>query len=199
MPAPACQTILNAVQAKKTFYCPSTAPTYSDKENFLDPYPNSLWYFNFPPGTSEDNKDFFHIVGYTFALNGDASKLNERYQNKKILGEGHTTGGGASFMDNVADRVLIADINISDNNAYPATSDKFRDIWGGFIKPHLSAHLSRSGIPSGSSITYKDGHSQWKKFKSAPGGFSVPGNSPWLSTEDTYSMVRTTSGPYFWW
>ena len=198
MPAPACQTILNTVKTKKTFYCPSTSPAYSDKENFLDPYPNSLWNFYFPPGTSEDNANYFHIVGYNFALNGAASKLNIRYQNAKIISESHT-GGGASFSDSVSDRVLISDIIISDNNAYPATSDKFQGISGGFYKTHLSAHLSRGGLPSGSSISYKDGHSQWKRFNSPPAGFSVPAASPWLSTEDTYTMVRTTSGPYFWW
>ena len=29
--------------------------------------------------------------------------------------------------------------------------------------------------------------------------FSVPNNGPWLNTEDAYTMVRTTSAPYFWW
>jgi prepilin-type N-terminal cleavage/methylation domain-containing protein len=76
MPAPATQKMINSGCTKKTFYCPSTSPQYSDKENFLDPYPNSLWYFLFPPGTSEDNQNFFHIVGYNFALSGAASKLN---------------------------------------------------------------------------------------------------------------------------
>jgi prepilin-type N-terminal cleavage/methylation domain-containing protein len=199
MPAPACQTILNAVKTKKTFYCPSTLPAFSDKENFLDPYPNSLWNFDFPAGTSEDNPQYFHIVGYNFALNGAASKLNTRYQNTKIVSEGHSVGGGASFGENVSDRVLISDIIISDNAGYPASSDKFQGISGGFYKTHVSAHLSRTGIPSGANIAYKDGHVQWKKFNSPPSGFSVAATSPWLSTEDSYTMSRTTSGPYFWW
>jgi len=198
MPAPAAQTILNVVKAKKTFYCPSTMPAYSDKENFLDPYPNSLWYFNFPPGTAEDDPAYFHIVGYTFALNGTASKLNTRYQNTKIIAEGHSVGGGVSIADNVADRVLIADIIISDNPNYPATSDKFQNITGGFIKPHLSAHLARNGVPSGSNIAFKDGHAQWKRFNSPPAGYSAPAGA-WAGSEDTYTMVRTTSAPYFWW
>jgi prepilin-type N-terminal cleavage/methylation domain-containing protein len=194
MPAPATQTMLNNGCTKKTFYCPSTAPQYTDKENFLDSYPNSLWNFYFPTGTSEDNQNFFHIVGYNFALSGAASKLNTRYQNTKILSETHGT-----FMDNVSERVLIADILISNGNAYPATAnDQFQGIGGGFIKPHLSAHLNR-GVPNGSNIAYKDGHAQWKKFISPPAGFSVPVNSAWLNSEDSYSMVRTTSGPWFWW
>jgi hypothetical protein len=194
MPAPATQTMVNNGCTKKTFYCPSTSPQYNDKENFLDPSPNSLWNFYFPTGTREDDPNFFHIVGYNFALNGAASKLNTRYQNTKMLSEGH-----GSFADNAADRVLIADIMISNGNAYPATAgDTFQGISGGFIKPHISAHLKR-GVPIGSNIAYKDGHSKWKKFLSPPAGFSVPANSSWLSGEDDYTTVRTTSAPYFWW
>ena len=194
MPAPAAQKMLNSGCTKKTFYCPSTSPQYTDKENFLDPSPNSLWTYYFPTGTSEDNANYFHIVGYNFALNGAASKLVTRYQNTKIGSEGH-----GSFADNVADRVLIADIIISGNNTYPANAgEPFQGIAGGFYKTHLSAHL-KNGVPTGSNIAYKDGHAQWKKFNSPPAGFSVPATSPWLSGEDTYTMVRTSSGPWFWW
>jgi prepilin-type N-terminal cleavage/methylation domain-containing protein len=196
MPAPAVQSMVKNGCQKKTFYCPSTAPQYTDKENFLDPSPNSLWNFNFPAGTSEDNANYFHIVGYTFALCGSASKLNVRYQNTNILSESHVSG---AFMDNVADRVLIADVMLSANGTYPATAtEPFQGIQGGFYKTHVSAHLNR-GVPRGGNLVYKDGHAHWKKFNSPPAGFSVPANGPWLSTEDTYTMVRTTSGPWFWW
>ncbi|MFO1514654.1 MAG: prepilin-type N-terminal cleavage/methylation domain-containing protein [Verrucomicrobiota bacterium] len=198
IPAPATQAMLRNGCQKKTFFCPSTAPQYSDKENFVDPYPNSLWNFFFPAGTSEDDQNFFHIVGYTFAFNGPSSKLITRYQNRKLQQETHQLGA-TSFVDNVADSVLIADVMISGDSSYPAKpSQPFQGINGGFIKPHLSAHLA-SGVPRGGNITYKDGHTQWKKLNSAPAGFSVPGASPWLNTENTYTMVRTSSGPYFWW
>jgi hypothetical protein len=184
--------MINNGCTKKTFFCPSTSPQYSDKENFVDPYPNSLWNFNFPPGTSEDNAAYFHITGYIFAVNG--GKLDSRYQNAKLTSESH-----GSFVDRVADRVLIADVMISGNNSYPANAAApFQGITGGFIKPHLSAHLKK-GVPIGGNSAYKDGHAQWKKFVSPPGGFSVPGGSTWLSTEDTYTMARTPGGPYFWW
>ena len=196
MPAPAAQTMINNGCTKKTFFCPSTSPQFTDKENFLDPSPNSLWTFNFPTGTSEDNANYFHIVGYTFALSGAASKLDKRYQNTKMGSEGH-----GSFADSVADRVLIADVMISNGNAYPATAgNTFQGITGGFIKPHLSAHLKK-GVPTGANIAYKDGHSQWKKFNSPPAGFTLPAaSSPWSSNEDNYTMVRTgANSPYFWW
>lgn len=199
IPAPACQTMLNAVKTKKTFFCPTTLPTYGDDENFLNPYPNSLWYFNFPPTASEDDKNYFHIVGYTFAFGGPSSKLDARYQNRKITGEGHTIGA-VSFQDNPSDRVLISDVIISQNSGYPATANTgFSGVNGGFIKPHLSAHLVNK-VPIGSSITYKDGHSYWKKFKSPPAGFAVPGGSTWLKAEEDYTMSRTGgNAPYFWW
>jgi prepilin-type N-terminal cleavage/methylation domain-containing protein len=196
-PAPTTQKMLNSGCTKKTFYCPSTAPQYTDKENFLDPNPNSLWNFFFPTGASEDDPNYFHIVGYTFAFSGAASKLNTRYQNTRMTSESHA--GVASYTESVSDRVLIADVNISNNNTYPANAGtQFQGILGGFIKPHLSAHLKK-GVPLGSNIAYKDGHAQWKKFNSPPAGFSVAAGSAWSSGEDSYTMVRTTSGPWFWW
>jgi prepilin-type N-terminal cleavage/methylation domain-containing protein len=195
IPAPTTQKMIANGCTKKTFYCPSTSPQYTDKENFLDPAPRSLWTFSFPTGSREDDPSVFHIVGYTFALNGAASKLNTRYQNTKMLAESH-----GSFADNLADRVLIADIIISNGNGYPATaSEPFQNVTGGgFYKNHVSAHLKR-GVPRGSNIAYKDGHAQWKKFNSPPAGFSVPDAGPWLGAEDNYTMVRTPGGPYFWW
>jgi type II secretory pathway pseudopilin PulG len=200
IPAPATQSMLNNGCQKKTFFCPSTAPQYTDNENFLNPFPNSLWNFSFPPGSSEDNPVYFHIVGYTFGFNGAASKLNPRYQNTRMGSEEHTTQTGVSmFTDNVADRVLIADVILSGNLGYPATVNQpFQGVMGGFYKPHVSAHL-KGGMPIGANVAYKDGHVKWKKFNSPPVGFSVPQTGPWQSTEDTYTMVRTTSGPYFWW
>lgn len=198
IPAPATQAMIRNGCQKKTFFCPSTSPQYSDKENFMDPYPNSLWNFAFPANASEDDPNYFHIVGYTFAFNGPVSKLNVRYQNKKLLQETHQLGA-ASYLDNVSDAVVIADVMLSTATTYPATAAQpFQNINGGFIKPHLSAHLNK-GLPRGGNITYKDGHTQWKKFNSPPAGFAVPITSPWLDTENRYTMVRTASGPYFWW
>jgi prepilin-type N-terminal cleavage/methylation domain-containing protein len=200
IPAPATQTMLNNGCQKNTFYCPSTAPQYTDKENFVNAYPMSLWNFSFPPGSREDDPNVFHIVGYTFALNGAASKLNARYQNASMNTEEHRSLTGVDlFGDSVADRVLIADVILSGNLGYPATVNQpFQGVTGGFYKPHVSAHL-KGGLPIGANLAYKDGHAKWKKFKSPPAGFSVPATGPWLPDEDTFTMVRTTSGPYFWW
>jgi len=197
MPAPATLTMLNYGCRQKTFYCPTTSPQYGDAENFINAYPRSLWYFSFPPNSREDNPSNFHITGYIFALSGPASKLNARYQNKEINSESHTTGP-TSFNDNVVDRVLIADVILSNQQTYPATpAEPFRGIIGGFYKPHLSAHLN-AGVPRGANVAYKDGHARWKKFNSPSAGFSAP-SGMWSKAEDANTMVRTTSGPWFWW
>jgi prepilin-type N-terminal cleavage/methylation domain-containing protein len=201
MPGNVTVTMLNNGCQKKTFYCPSTAPQFTDKENFMDPTPNSLWTFGFPPGAPEDSTSYFHITGYTFAIGGAASKLSTRYQNASILGESHRDGGTGTFVDHVSDRVLIADVMISNGSTYPATpGDTFQNVTGGsFYKLHLSAHLNR-GVPRGGNMTYKDGHSQWKKFNSPPAGYTAPTSGPWTGEEDVYTMVRTgSSNPYFWW
>ena len=201
MPAPVTQTMIQNGCTKKTFFCPSTAPAYTDKENFLDPNPNSLWYFAFPAGSSEDDNTKFHITGYIFGFN--SPQINPRYQNKTILAESHAGGAGVTFMDNVADRVLITDVLISDNANYPVTAgnENFTAVTGGFIKPHVSAHLKK-GIPSGSNTAYKDGHAKWKKFSSPPAGFAIP-TGAWQPTEDSYTFARTPggngSGKNFWW
>lgn len=198
IPAPVTSTMLANGCQKKTFFCPSTSPDYSDKENFQDA--NSLWNFGmggYPPPNPEENPALFHIAGYTFAFNGPNTTLDSRYQNKTILAETHGTGATA-FKDNVGDRVLISDIIISRGNSYPATAtEPFQGVTGGFYKAHLSAHLNK-GLPRGANQVFKDGHAQWKKFKSPPAGFTVPAG-PWLAGEDIYTMVRTTASPYFWW
>lgn len=197
LPGSVTQTIIENGCTKKTFYCPSTAPQFGDADNFLNPYPRSLWYFNFPPGAKETSRAYFHITGYTFAFNGPTCKINKRYQNVTLEKESHQAQTNAAFSDSVSDRMIIADVILSGDNTYPAKGP-FLNIKGSFYKPHVSAHLSR-GMPTGGNIAYKDGHAQWKKFASPPSGFSVAADSPWLLEEDAYTMVRTTSGPWFWW
>ena len=181
IPVVATEAMLNSGCKKKTFYCPSTAPQYSDSENFQNA--NSLW--NFGPNVGVP----FNITGYTFAFSGPASKLEAQYQNKKILPEMHSVTATSNYVDNVVDRELITDVVLSTGNTLPArAANNFDNVSGGFAKPHLSAHL-KSRVPSGGNIAYKDGHVQWKKFNAAT---TNPNNNP--------SKVRTGGNtPYFWW
>ena len=170
---------------KKTFYCPSTAPRFTDQQNWATP--NSLWNYG---GTG------FSIVGYTFALSGSSSVIASQYQNKTILGEFHTVPPGLTVADSPATRELIPDVMLSTGNILPASSaDNFSSVFGGFTQngfayPHLSAHLGKGQVPAGANIAYKDGHVQWKKFDAST-----------ASATANPAKVRTNPGPspYFWW
>ena len=178
IPTTATSAMLNSGCTKKTFYCPSTAPKYTDQENFVNA--NSLWNFG---GTA------FNITGYTFAFAG--GKLDPAYQNAKLTSESHPSdqpGVTGQIQDNPSSRELITDVFISTGNATPATgADNFNNVTGGFYMSHLSAHL-KGGIPAGGNYGYKDGHTEWKKFDaSRPGANSNP------------TKVRTGQNtPYFW-
>ena len=78
-PASAADQLLSYQARKRDFYCPSTAPAFTDLENFRDPGPGrNLWDF----GGSN-----FHIVGYIFALSGSASKVSLSNQNTTLMPE----------------------------------------------------------------------------------------------------------------
>jgi len=187
VPTTATDAMLNNGCTKKTFYCPSTAPRFTDDENWVDK--ESLWNY----GTN--NTTPFNITGYTFAFSGTASKLAPVYQNKKIGMESHTSNvfPFSTTQDDVASRELITDVVLSTGNTYPATgADIFDNVPGGFMRdgaqyPHLSAHL-RGGVPYGGSFTYKDGHVVWKKFDASN-----------VNPNKNESKVRTGASPYFWW
>ncbi len=164
---------------KKTFYCPSTKPEFTDWENFQDPTPGrNLWDWN--PG--------FRIVGYTLALSGPASMLANSNRNTTLQPEGIRIQGGpfdpVTFLPAPpnTDRELVADIILSaggNNNPSQRMNYSYRGIGGGFYKPHVSAHL-RGNLPLGSNIGFKDGHVSWRKFS------------------DAAVNPRSTS-PVFWW
>jgi prepilin-type N-terminal cleavage/methylation domain-containing protein len=185
VPTTATSAMLNSGCTKKTFYCPSTSPRFTDNENWSSP--NSLW--NFGAGGTQ-----FNITGYAFAFGGTSSKVDKAYQNLKLLSELHTNGPIVA-PDNVSDSEVVADVMISTGNMLPATgADNFSTIVGGFTQngvayPHLSAHLGKGNLPSGGNIVFKDGHVSWRKFdahSAAAGG--------------NLTKVRTGSNnPYFWW
>ena len=149
IPSPATSAMLNSGCSKKTFYCPSTAPRFTDSENFANA--NSLW--NYGGGA-------FNITGYAFAFSGNSSRVDPQYQNKKILSELHTNGPVVT-PDNISTSELVADVMISTGNTLPASGgDDFTTIFGGFTEngvayPHLSAHLGRGGLPQGGNIAFR--------------------------------------------
>jgi type II secretory pathway pseudopilin PulG len=183
LPSAATAPMLGSGCTKKTFYCPSTAPRFTDQENWAAQ--NSLW--NFGAASS------YSITGYIFAFGGNGSQLASQYQNRTILTEAHTSGP-VTAMDSPGTRELMADVIVSINNILPASAaDNFSSISGGFMQngatyPHLSAHLGKGQIPAGGNIAYKDGHVAWKKFNASTASATV---NP--------SKIRTSGAPYFWW
>jgi prepilin-type N-terminal cleavage/methylation domain-containing protein len=179
IPNAAADTMLKEMGGdRRSFYCPSTGPDYTDTENFLDATPRSLWNYNTQ----------FHIVGYSLALWGTASRLATTNQNTRLQPESMVIktspfDPGISLpAPSNSDRELVADIILTTGGSNPAqrSTYNYRGVMGGFYKPHVSAHL-RGNVPIGSNIGFKDGHAAWRKF-----------SSPLVS-------ARTTSDPVFWW
>jgi prepilin-type N-terminal cleavage/methylation domain-containing protein len=198
VPTSATDAMLQSGCKKKTFYCPTTSPRFTDNENFL--YANSLW--NFGGGS-------FNITGYAFAFTGppppqtDLCKVTPQFRNTTINAENHVSGL-IQAMDSTADRVLMSDVIISDNRNYPATTaDNFSSITGGFMQngvtyPHLSAHL-KSGLPRGANTTYKDGHVQWRKFISVKDNAEATSNLNNPKDDLNFQDRASLSPKAFWW
>jgi hypothetical protein len=191
VPVPAIDQMLAAGMTKKTFYCPSTSPRFSDLENFANMNPqygdsSSLWNFHIYSATPNPDADF-HIIGYALALWGDNSGTAETNQNKTLQQEVATVNG-VKYLYGTSDRVLASDVIISGNGAtlpgnqnpgnnYTAISGGFKQ--NGTTYPHLSAHL-KGQIPRGAMTLFKDGHVTWHKF------------------DETF-LPRSKGSPWFWW
>ena len=189
VPAATANSMLNSGTTPATFYCPGTAPRFTDAQNWAGPNPSgltngansTLWGFGMssPPNLQTD----FHIVGYSLALSGPASQLGVTNQNKTIQPESIVNRLlGVSYVAPASsDRVLVADATISSGSALPGYAhpeNNYTDIVGGYPIHHVSPHL-KGNVPAGGNLGFKDGHVDWRKFE--------------LMTP------RTTSTPAFWW
>jgi len=168
----------------KIFYCPSTAPRFTDWQNFQEPgNGNTLWNYNPDPNSG------LRIIGFALALSGSQSKVFATNQNTKLDNQSLTINGTSFVTGPPTDRVLAADVIISEGNTIPITAhpaDNFNSVDGGFQQagkpyPHLSAHL-KGTLPLGHNVLFEDGHVQWKKL-------------------DATVIPRAGGGgdPYFWW
>jgi prepilin-type processing-associated H-X9-DG protein len=89
----------------------------------------------------------------------------------------------------LTDRVIVADATITDygqvNTAQKnSPAYRWRNIMGGFYKPHLSPHFCGSGAtPIGGNLLMMDGHVEWRKF-----------NSP-----EFVCRTDNSGPPGFWW
>jgi prepilin-type N-terminal cleavage/methylation domain-containing protein len=184
LPDAPAQLMLTSGLQKKTFYCPGTAPRFSDQLNFGNPVPGqSLWTF-FGGGASA------HVIGYVMAFTGPANApgnflLVRSNQNTTILTEQPRDATTTYQAPPNTDRPLIADATISVNRAgtpaNPAGAGSFVNIPGGFLGgtvPHISPHLKKT-LPDGGFIAFKDSHVSWRKFNDM--------------------QQRASGGSGFWW
>jgi prepilin-type N-terminal cleavage/methylation domain-containing protein len=173
MPASAANALLHYGAQTNTFYCPGTAPKFTDTQDWSGPGP-TLWGF----GTT------FHIVGYSFAFSGPASMLSSTNQNTAIQPEAISNfpSPGMTTTYRALKRVLVADAILSTGPVQPGYAhpeNNYTDIAGGFYLHHVSPHL-KGVIPMGGNVGFKDGHVDWRSFQ---------------------MMVPRTGNntPYFWW
>jgi prepilin-type processing-associated H-X9-DG protein len=149
-------------------YCPGTSPSFTQNDNWT--------LYNYVPNS-------FRVIGYATTLPGTATVIASNI-NSTLLPERIQISPGVVVTPSPADRVLLADATISgpgQNSAEMQFSSSYYyvGIPGGYLKPHLSAHLS-GRFPAGGNLTMLDGHVEWRKFKDM---------SP-----------RTAGGsPGFWW
>ena len=178
LPSSTGDAMLSSGCQKKTFYCPSLAPKFTDWQNFQEPGTgNNLWDFS----------STIHVMGYVIALSGSLSKLDLTNQNRTLQAESVTLPTGV-VNTGIADRVLTADVILSTGSALPGATqaqNNYTSVDGGFMQggamySHRSAHLS-GAVPKGGNVGFKDGHVRWQKFTAAV-------------------LPRTGSNtPYFWW
>lgn len=151
----------------KIMYCPGSG--FTDLNN------SELWNFKL---------NDYRVLGYAMTLKGTASLIDSN-SNTTILSEMHLMDGNM-VMDNVADRVLMAEANLTyelDDRLRDTYS--FRGVWGGYRppayphgRPHDSPHMN-GRLPAGGNLLMKDGHVEWRKF--------------------SLFHVRTFSDRGFWW
>jgi|ERR1017187_1140313 competence protein ComGC len=173
LPVGAANGLLNSGVTTNIFYCPGTAPRFTDQDNWIAFGSSSLWNFGGAAG--------FHVVGYALAFSGTASILNSTNQNTTLLPEAIKIGSTLVPAPAASERVLVADATLSQGATLPGYAhpeNNYTSIPGGFYKPHVSPHL-KGNVPAGGNLGFKDGHVAWRKFE--------------------LMSPRTTSGSVFWW
>jgi prepilin-type N-terminal cleavage/methylation domain-containing protein/prepilin-type processing-associated H-X9-DG protein len=157
--------LIQAGATYKVFYCPGTAPRFSDTDNW------NLWY------TFATND--FHVSGYATTQPG-TPELAVSNVNNRIYPE-PVQIGPVMAMPMSSDRVMIADAIISRpgenseaNRFNPAYS--YTDVIGGYFKHHLSPHLN-GAFPDGGNLGMLDGHVEWRRFQLMKVRV-MPGGSP---------------------
>jgi prepilin-type processing-associated H-X9-DG protein len=166
MPPSAIDPLIRYGATWQSMYCPGTAPRFTEADN--------LALFNFGGGS-------IRIIGYATTFPGSASVVTTN-QNSRLTPQRIQVGPGIFTTPRASERVLLADATISgsgQNNPSQRNNYNYVNIQGGFVKAHLSPHLS-GRIPQGGNVSMLDGHVEWRKF------------------QDMYPRTSNV-GPVFWW
>src|ERR1019366_2919893 len=81
LPVSVADALLKSGVTTNVFYCPGTAPRFSDQDNWMGSGSSSLWNF----GAS--GVYGFHVVGYSLAFSGSSSMISATNQNSTMLPE----------------------------------------------------------------------------------------------------------------
>ena len=146
-----------------SLFCPGTSVRFTEQDNW-----NLL---NFGPG--------FGVLGYATTVPGVASmgstvgtylyptNINATLTMQRV------NYLGTYYPVTPASRPLVADATLTPGNGVPPPAGaalnaamltyNWTSIPGGYIKPHLSAHLNGS-IPLGGNVGMLDGHVEWRNL-----------------------------------
>ncbi|MEY4918332.1 MAG: hypothetical protein RL616_2245, partial [Verrucomicrobiota bacterium] len=131
------------------------------------------------------------LIGGDFAGSRRAEaalrEANERLE-ARVLERTRALGQSEARLGGIVGSATDAIISVTGNPVPGTAANNFSVIPGGFQQngvnyPHLSAHL-KNGLPQGADIGYKDGHAEWRKFKTSASLYMTP---------------RTSGGTVFWW
>jgi prepilin-type N-terminal cleavage/methylation domain-containing protein/prepilin-type processing-associated H-X9-DG protein len=143
-------TMLNNGILWKTFYCPGTAPRFSETNNY------DLFY-RFSPGS-------FHVLGYALTLPDLKQFLVPTNINTTLTPKSITFGALTFDPPSPADRVLDADATLRANGSWSSIPGGYTFPYpGGANWPHTSPHL-KGGLPAGGNVGFCDSHVEWRKF-----------------------------------
>ncbi|MGA2658731.1 MAG: prepilin-type N-terminal cleavage/methylation domain-containing protein [Verrucomicrobiota bacterium] len=143
-------TMVRSGTEYKTYYCPGTAPRFTEADWL------ALWNYA---------SNSYHVLGYAMTLPSTAT-LAASNQNTRIYPQPIQIGP-LTVTPAISERVLIADATLSlPGEDIPSRrfTYNFTSVPGGYSKPHTSPHL-KGLIPAGGNQGMLDGHVEWRKFE----------------------------------
>ncbi|HHY86301.1 MAG TPA: prepilin-type N-terminal cleavage/methylation domain-containing protein [Verrucomicrobia bacterium] len=169
MPTAVGTAMENSGTKVKIWYCPGMSPPFGDTDFY------NLWNFT----------GSYRVVGYACTFTNTASLINA-YENATLTQVSRVqTGFNQYRLETPVERVLIADVTISEGSQKTKTqanSYNWTSVQGGYWKPHTTAHM-KGRTPRGGNLGMLDGHVQWRRFES----------------DDFIVRTEGTGSPTFWW